>query len=191
MLRGVIAFVIVLTAACIAESLTMPTDDIPPVITLVQEEPVYHENTEHVGTENEVNVEKFSNPVLCGGDVPPYSTTTESHTAASSYVPTAEGRLTKSKGVFNGPSGKESYYNLPMGRCIEIMRGLGFSEEEYPYWIRDDGAKMLGDYVMCAANLELRPKGTIVESSLGISIVVDTGPFAKKNPTQLDLCVNW
>lgn len=190
MLRGVIAFIIILTAACVAESITMPEDKIPPVITLVQEEPQYHENTEHVGTENEVNVEKFSNPVLRGGDVPPVLTTTESHTALS-YVPTAEGRLTKSKGVHQGPSGVETYYNLDMSRCIDIMRDLGFSEEEYPYWIRDDGAKMLGDYVMCAANLELRPKGTIVESSLGLSIVVDTGPFAKKNPTQLDLCVNW
>ena len=99
--------------------------------------------------------------------------------------------LTKSGGVFDGPSGKETYYNLNMGNCIRIMRDMGYTLDEYPYWIRGDGAKMLGDYVMCAANLDLRPKGTIVETSLGMAIVVDTGGFAKNNPTQLDMCTDW
>lgn len=99
--------------------------------------------------------------------------------------------LTKSGGVFAGPSGKETYYNLPMGRCIQIMRDMGYSVEEYPYWIREDGAKMLGEYVMCAADLNTRPKGTILESSLGMAIVVDTGSFAYSNPDQLDLCTDW
>lgn len=99
--------------------------------------------------------------------------------------------LTKSGGVFDGPSGRETYYNLPMGRCISIMRDMGYSVEEYPYWVRGDGAKMLGEYVMCAANLSVRPKGTIVESSLGQAIVVDTGGFASSNAMQLDMCVDW
>ena len=99
--------------------------------------------------------------------------------------------LTKSAGVFAGPSGKETYYNLPMGRCISIMRDIGYTVEEYPYWVREDGAKMLGEYVMCAANLAIRPKGTLVESSLGMAIVVDTGSFASGNTTQLDLCTDW
>ena len=99
--------------------------------------------------------------------------------------------LTKSGGVFAGPSGKETYYNLPMGRCIQIMRDMGYSVEEYPYWVREDGAKMLGEYVMCAAELGSRPKGTILETSLGMAIVVDTGSFAVSNPTMLDMCVDW
>ena len=99
--------------------------------------------------------------------------------------------LTKSGGVFAGPSGKETYYNLPMGRCISIMRDMGYDVESFPFWIREDGAKMLGEYVMCAAELNSRPKGTIVETSLGMGIVVDTGSFAYSNPTQIDLCVNW
>ena len=99
--------------------------------------------------------------------------------------------LTKSSGVFQGPSGKETYYNLPMGRCIEIMRDMDYSVEDYPFWIREDGAKMLGEYVMCAANLNIRPKGTIVETSLGMAIVVDTGSFAASNEMQLDMAVNW
>ena len=99
--------------------------------------------------------------------------------------------LTKSGGVFYGPSGKETYYNLNMSRCISIMRDLGYSEEEYPYWIREDGAKMLGDYVMVAADLSIRPKGTILETSLGTAIVVDTGSFAKYDSMMLDVCVSW
>jgi hypothetical protein len=99
--------------------------------------------------------------------------------------------LTKSGGVFAGPSGKETYYNLPMGNIITEMRNNGYTVEEYPYWVREDGAKMLGEYVMCGAYLGTRPKGTILETSLGMAIVVDTGPFAYKNPTQLDMAVDW
>ena len=62
---------------------------------------------------------------------------------------------------------------------------------DYEYWVRDDGVKMLGDYVMVAANLNLRPRGSLVETSLGTGIVCDTGGFAKKNPTQLDIAVTW
>ena len=101
------------------------------------------------------------------------------------------GKLTKGKGVNNGPSGKETYYNLDMSGVISIMRSLGYSEDEYPYWIRDDGVKMFGPYVMVAAELSSRPKGTIIECSLGTAIVVDTGGFAANNPTQLDIAVDW
>ena len=99
--------------------------------------------------------------------------------------------LTKSGGVFDGPSGRETYYNLPMGRCISIMRDMGYGVEDYPYWVREDGAKMLGEYVMCAAELNSRPKGTILETSLGMAIVVDTGSFAVSNPTGIDLATDW
>lgn len=99
--------------------------------------------------------------------------------------------LTASAGVFDGPSGRETYYNLPMGRCISIMRDMGYSVEEYPFYIREDGAKMLGEYVMCAANLSMRPKGTIIETSLGPAIVVDTGTFVYSYPDGVDLCTDW
>ncbi len=100
-------------------------------------------------------------------------------------------KLSRSKGVIIGPSGKETYYNLNMTKVVNAMRRAGYSETEYPYWVREDGVKMLGNYVMVAANYELRPKGTILESSLGYAIVCDTGGFAKKNPTQIDVAVNW
>ena len=94
-------------------------------------------------------------------------------------------------GTVQGPSGKETYYNLPMEGVISIMRSLGYDEENYPYWVRNDGCKMLGPYIMCAANLNLRPKGTIIDCSLGKAMVCDTGTFASSNPTQLDIAVTW
>ncbi len=99
--------------------------------------------------------------------------------------------LTAWGGVANGPSGFETYYNLPMGGVIDIMRSLGYDEANYPYWVREDGVKMLGDYVMCAADLSIRPEGTILPTSLGMGIVCDTGDFIYSDPYQLDIAVAW
>jgi hypothetical protein len=100
-------------------------------------------------------------------------------------------RITKERGGYMGPSGRETYYNLKMDLCVAYMRDLGYDEIEFPYWIRDDGAKMLGNYVMCAANWSIRPKGTILETSLGDAIVVDTGDFVLDYPYGVDLAVDW
>ena len=96
--------------------------------------------------------------------------------------------LTASAGTITGPSGKETYYNLNMSGVVSIMRSLGNTDE---YWVRDDGVKMLGDYVMVAANLDVHPRGSLVETSLGMGIVCDTGSFASGNATQLDIAVSW
>ena len=96
--------------------------------------------------------------------------------------------LTAWAGTVMGPSGKETYYNLDMSGIVQIMRGMGNTDE---YWIREDGCKMLGDYIMCAANLDVHPRGSLVQSSLGMCIVCDTGGFAAYNPTQLDIATNW
>ena len=100
-------------------------------------------------------------------------------------------RISVSRGVYMGPSGRETYYNLYMGNCVNYMRDLGYDEIQYPYWVRDDGAKMLGNYVMCAANWHIRPKGTIIPTSLGDAIVVDTGDFVSEFPNGVDLAVDW
>ena len=91
-------------------------------------------------------------------------------------------------GTIMGPSGKETYYNLPMGGVIDIMRRMGNTD---PYWIRSDGVKMLGDYVMIAADLSIRPRGSYVMTSLGMGIVCDTGTFIYTNPYQIDIAVDW
>jgi len=106
-------------------------------------------------------------------------------------TPAAEDHISVDCGVFFGESGRETYYNLKMDLCVYYMRELGYDEITYPYWIRSDGAKMLGNYVMCAANWRIRPKGTIIPTSLGDAIVVDTGEFVKDYPNGVDLAVDW
>ena len=96
--------------------------------------------------------------------------------------------LTASSGVYYGPSGKETYYNLNMSGVIDIMRGMGNNDA---YWIREDGAKMLGDYVIVAADLNKYPRGTILDTSLGKGIVCDTGSFTQNSDTQLDIATDW
>lgn len=101
---------------------------------------------------------------------------------------TGDGKLTASKGVNYGPSGKETYYNLNMNGVVATMQGMGIPGQ---YWVREDGVKMYGDYVMVAADLNTHPRGSLVESSLGTAIVVDTGGFATSNPNQLDIATAW
>lgn len=112
--------------------------------------------------------------------------TTEDVTTEYHSVLTEEGGVNYYNGI------KETYYNLDMSYVVELMRYEGYSEEDYPYSVSDEnGCKMLGNYIMVAANLDRYPKGTIVETSLGMGIVCDTGEFAVSNPNQFDIAVTW
>lgn len=97
-------------------------------------------------------------------------------------------KLTASLGTITGPSGKETYYNLPMGLCIKYMQDLGFN---YEYWVRNDGCKMYGNYIMVAADTTIRPKGTILKTSLGLGMVCDHCEAAEITYGQIDLAVTW
>ena len=96
--------------------------------------------------------------------------------------------LTPYLGVVQGPSGKETYYNLDMSGVISIMRSMGNND---PYWVRSDGCKMLGNYIMVAADLSIRPRGSLIQTSLGTGIVCDTGTFIYSDPYQIDIAVTW
>ena len=111
---------------------------------------------------------------------------TEEIEELSEYKP-----LTASKGVCVGPSGKETWYNLPMSRVIKSMRNRGYSEVDYPYFIREDGVKTLGGYVMVAADLGKYDKGDLIETTLGTGIVCDTGDFADTTDVAVDIATNW
>lgn len=93
--------------------------------------------------------------------------------------------LNPSAGVvwYNGHM--ETYYNLPMGGVLDIMYALGYSGE---YWVRADGVKMFGPYVMVAADFGWLPRGSVVECSLGTAIVCDTGAGGYG---WLDVAVTW
>lgn len=100
--------------------------------------------------------------------------------------------LTKAGGVNYFNDGytvhKETYYNLKMNRVVETAHNRGIQGE---YWTRPDGVKMLGEYVIVAANQETHPYGSIVLTSLGYGIVLDTGDFAQNEKEQYDIAVEW
>lgn len=100
----------------------------------------------------------------------------------------SETPLSATLGRVNGPSGEETFYNLNMKGCVNRLHDLGYEGE---YWIREDGVKMFGDYIMVAANFDIRPIGTVIETSLGTGIVCDCGEFVTENPTQIDVAVTW
>ena len=104
------------------------------------------------------------------------------------YMAMLTGPLTRAKGVAYGPSGRETYYNLDMSKIVFRLQALGIPGQ---YWVREDGVKMYGDYVMCAANFALHPLGSTVETSLGTGIVCDTGTFIYTDPFQVDIAVAW
>ena len=104
-------------------------------------------------------------------------------------VPVNAGQLTKKGGVnyFNGH--KETYYNLNMKRICAKAKEIGVPGE---YWVSDNGLKMYGRFVIVAADFNTHPYGSVVLTSLGVpGIVLDTGEFAKTNPEQIDIAVNW
>ena len=80
----------------------------------------------------------------------------------------------------------ETWYNLNMSNVVNRAHDRGI---DGAYWISDDGLKMLGEYVMCAGAVERY--GEVVETSRGKGIIVDTGEFAKKEPTTIDIATNW
>lgn len=90
-------------------------------------------------------------------------------------------------GFGDGPH-KETYYNLPMKRVCQIAKKKGIKGE---YWETDDGLKMYGYFIICAANYDIHPYGSIVLTSHGPGKVLDTGGFATTNPTQIDIATTW
>ena len=96
--------------------------------------------------------------------------------------------LNKKKGTVKGPNGRETYYNLNMSKIVAVLHKAGY---EGDYWVRKDGVKMFGDYIMVAANYSRFRYGTIVETSLGTGIVCDTGDFAKSSRVMLDIAAAW
>lgn len=121
----------------------------------------------------------------------PKATTTKSNTkqAVKKTNTTYTGEVLNAyNGRIQGPWCEETWYNLPMDGIVAMMHRRGY---EGDYWVREDGVKCLGDKIMCAANLKVYPRGSIVQTSLGTGIVCDTGGFAKRNPYQFDIATAW
>lgn len=97
--------------------------------------------------------------------------------------------LTRRKGCIEGPSGRETHYNFNMAQKVRDMKRYGYAATDY--WVRADGCKMLGKYIMVAANYRTHPRGSLVATSLGPGIVCDTGGFARRNPQMIDIATTW
>ena len=147
-----------------------PTTQTPTTI----EEPVYTETPTEAPAE--VPTENYQDYNNATGAVPPSSWTGQV--------------LTPTAGTIEGPSGKETYYNLPMGGVVNNTRNDGIEGE---YWVREDGVKMYGEYIMAACDVTgmVHNRYDIVETSLGQAICSDTGTFAYDNPYQVDIAVSW
>lgn len=100
------------------------------------------------------------------------------------------GGLSKSKGVYfftdsKGITHRETYYDLSMSGVIRFCGGSAYS-------VRADGAKVDKDgYILVAANLNIYPRCSVVETSLGLGKVYDTGDFTSHHPHGFDLATDW
>lgn len=102
-------------------------------------------------------------------------------------VPTGP-HLTPASGVFEFEGHTETYYNLDMSVVVSVAQSRGIAGE---YHVRSDGAKMIGDYIMVAACYDVHPYGSLVNTSLGMGIVVDTGAFTAWNAGNIDIATTW
>lgn len=99
--------------------------------------------------------------------------------------------LTARRGVNYFEGQKETYYNLNMDR-IYAKADSNFGSH-HKKWVREDGVKMYGPYVVLAVNFRKYPYGTTdIPTSLGLGIALDTGAFATEdNLDQVDVAVTW
>lgn len=101
----------------------------------------------------------------------------------------SNGGLTQSKGVnlftdSNGVTHRETYYDLNMSVVVRFCGGT--------YSVRADGVKVDQDgYILIAANLARYPRCSVVETSLGLAKVYDTGGFVSTYPDGYDIATDW
>ena len=86
---------------------------------------------------------------------------------------------------FNGHA--ETWYNLRMDRVVERTdQAFGMTDL---YWVRDDGVKMYGPWVIVAADWSVHPHYSFVETSLGQGIVLDT--HTTDDSELIDIATDW
>ena len=94
--------------------------------------------------------------------------------------------LTASAGRIQFQGHSETYYNLNMRKVIQrTNEAFGLGDH---YWIREDGVKMYGPWVIVAAHPTVT-RYSLVETSRGTGIVLDTHTSEDKG--LIDLAVTW
>ena len=79
----------------------------------------------------------------------------------------------------------ETWYNLPMDNVVQRAQDMGIPCE---YWVRDDGVKMFGQWVIVAAHPSI-PRYSLVETSLGTGIVLDR--HTCQDAELYDIATDW
>lgn len=93
--------------------------------------------------------------------------------------------LTASLGkvTYNGHT--ETWYDLNMSKVVQRAQNMGIPCD---YWVRDDGVKMFGPWVICAGHPS-KIRYTFVQTSLGDGIILDTHEM---DDTELiDIATTW
>ena len=98
---------------------------------------------------------------------------------------TAVAILTATTGVHNYNGHLEKYYDLPMQRVVKRAQDMGIPCE---YWVREDGVKMFGPWVICAAHPS-KIRYSRIDTSLGEGIILDTHTVDDKE--LIDIATNW
>lgn len=95
--------------------------------------------------------------------------------------------LTAKGGVFhNSETGMtETYYNLSMRKVVQQAQDKGIPCE---FWIRDDGAKMFGPWVIVASHPSIT-RYSRIQTSLGEGIVLDR--HTVDDPDLIDIATAW
>lgn len=80
----------------------------------------------------------------------------------------------------------ETWYDLPMQKVVERAdEATGLTDM---YWIRSDGTKMYGEWVIVASHPSV-PRFSFVETSLGTGIILDRHTVDNKN--LYDIATDW
>lgn len=97
--------------------------------------------------------------------------------------------LTPSKGVNfftdgQGVTHRETFYDLNMSGVMKFCGGT--------YSVRSDGVKVdQNGYILIAADLSRYPRCSVVQTSLGLAKVYDTGAFISVYPDGYDIATDW
>ena len=79
----------------------------------------------------------------------------------------------------------ETWYDLPMQKVVQRAQNMGIPCE---YWVRVDGVKMFGPWVIVAAHPS-KIRYTRVQTSLGEGIILDTHEMP--NEELIDIATEW
>ena len=93
--------------------------------------------------------------------------------------------LTASLGRIQFQDHTETWYNRPMGKVVQRAKDMGIPAE---YWVREDGVKMFGPWVILASHPSVT-RYTRIQTSLGEGIILDR--HCVDDPDLYDVAVSW